>query len=111
MNVLSCTDRIGWRLVNLMEKTQSLSSRIGGGFGVIGFEKPLLLSIRTGIFLVLFMPLIVSEGSYFPFIVGKALYSRSIIEIVFGLWLVLAFSHPSYRVPRSRILMLWGSGL
>ena len=68
-------------------------------------ERVLLLSVITGVCLVLLMPLIVSERSFFPFIVGKALYSRAIIEVTFGLWLVLAYSHPAYRVPRSWLLV------
>ena len=67
-------------------------------------EMLLLYGIRGGVVLVLLMPLIVTDQTLFPFIVGKALYSRSIIEIVFGLWVALAYKYPSHRLPRSWIL-------
>ena len=68
-------------------------------------ERVLLLSIWTGVILVLLMPLVVSEKTLFPFIVGKAIYSRAMIEIVFGLWVLLAYKYPSYRLPRSWLLV------
>ena len=54
------------------------------------------------------MPLIVYDRSFFPFIVCKALYSRAVIEVLFGLWLVLAYRYPSYRLPRSWLLLAFG---
>ena len=63
----------------------------------------------VGIFLVLLLPLLVNSSplpdTYFPYIVGKALYGRILIEIVVGLWLVLALTYPAYRPPRSWILV------
>ena len=66
-------------------------------------ERALLLGIRSGVFLLL-MPLLVTGDTIFPFVVGKAPYSRALIEIVFGLWLVLALISPSHRPPRSLLL-------
>ena len=43
--------------------------------------------------------------------VGKALWSRSLIEIVFALWAVLALARPQYRPPRSWLLLLLAAGL
>ena len=37
---------------------------------------------------------------------GKALYARTIIEIIFGLWALLAILRPAYRPPRSWLLIL-----
>ena len=71
-------------------------------------EKPLRYSIITGILLILLMPLLVRTETLFPFIVFKALYSRSIIAIVFGLWLVLVYNYPSYRLPKSWLLLAFG---
>ena len=69
----------------------------------------LLYAIRGGAFLLLLMPFVVSAGplpdAYFPFIVGKALYARSLIEVMFALWVVLALRSPDYRPPRSWILL------
>lgn len=62
--------------------------------------------IRAGIALLLLTPFVVSPRTIFPFVVGKALYSRSLIEIVFVSWVLLALFKPSCRPPRSRILIL-----
>ena len=72
-----------------------------------GFDREwiLLTSTKVGIFLVLIMPLIVSGDTFFPFIVGKALYSRSVIEITAVIWLVLALNNPKYRPTKSTILI------
>ena len=76
-------------------------------------ERPLLLSIRTGVVLVLLIPLIVVDGSIFPsvfkqtlfpYIVGKALFARVVIEIVFALWILLAIRYSNYRLQRSWLL-------
>ena len=66
----------------------------------------LVYVIRAGVVLILLTPFVVSPGTIFPFVVGKALYSRSLIEIVFVSWVLLALFQPSCRPPRSRILVL-----
>ena len=91
-----------------MEKTLSLSFRMSGELVILDIEKIILFTIRAGALLLLLMPLIVSQQSFFPFIVGKALYSRAVIEVIFGLWLVLAYRYPSYRLPRSWLLLAFG---
>lgn len=67
--------------------------------------------IAAGIVLVLLTPFVVVPDRMFPFVVGKALWSRSIIEIVFALWAVLALAQPSYRPPRSWLLIALAAGL
>lgn len=96
----------------------------------------LFLTIGTGIFLILLMPLIVTGfppggagdldgftqafgvnvfqrvfsggfATYFPFIVGKAIYTRIIIEVIVGLWLVLAFRFPEFRPQRSWVMAMF----
>ena len=74
----------------------------------ISMEMLLLYGIRGGVILVLLMPLLVTGDTLFPFIVGKAVYSRALIEIVFGLWVALAYRYPSHRLPRSWILIAFG---
>ena len=64
----------------------------------------LLWAVRVGILLVMAMPLILSNDTLFPFIVGKAIYARSIIEVTFGIWVLLIFFYPRYRPSRSLIL-------
>ncbi len=64
----------------------------------------LLWTVRAGILLVMAMPLIISNDTLFPFIVGKAVYARSVIEVTFGVWLLLIFFYPRYRPSRSLIV-------
>ena len=91
-----------------MQKTSPLSVRMGRELILLDIESILLFTIRAFVFLLLLMPLIVTERSFFPFIVGKALYSRAIIEVIFGLWLVLAYRYPLYRPSRSLLLLAFG---
>ena len=65
----------------------------------------LLFAIRTAVLLIVLMPLIVTTNTFFPFIVGKALYARVLVEIAFGLWLVLAYAFPAYRPRRSWLVL------
>ena len=44
----------------------------------------------------------------FPYVVGKALWSRTLIEIAFGLWVILLLRDSSYRFPRSWTLAALG---
>ena len=67
--------------------------------------------IGTGIVLILLTPFVVTPQTVFPFVVGKALYSRTLIEIVFVAWVLLALFQPAYRPPRSRLLILLGAAL
>ncbi len=57
----------------------------------------LLLVIKTGLFLCLFMPLIVSGAFIFPYIFPKQLIFQLIVEAVFALYLFLALKEPRYR--------------
>jgi len=68
----------------------------------------LLMSIRLGIVLVLWMPFVVTPGTFFPFIVGKAIYARVIIEVIIALWVVLVLLEPEYRPRRSWVLFAFG---
>ena len=62
--------------------------------------------IRAGVALILLTPFVVSPPTIFPPVVGKALYSRSLIEVVLASWVLLCLFQPSWRPPRSRILVL-----
>ena len=67
--------------------------------------------IAVAVGLLLLTPLVVSTSTLFPFVVGKAVWSRSLIEIAFAFWAWLALRDPSARPPRSRLLLLLGAGL
>lgn len=74
-------------------------------------ERPLLCGVRAGLALVLLTPLVVTDTTLFPFVVGKALYARTVIEAVVCLWTCLVLLQPAYRPPRSMILLLLAAGL
>ena len=74
-------------------------------------EKGLTRTIRILATLVLVVPLIVPAPPLphilFPYVVGKVLFARVIIEAAFILWLLLILWFPSYRIPRSRLLIIF----
>lgn len=70
-------------------------------------EKILLSGIWTGFVLILLTPFVLTPQTIFPYVVGKALYSRVIIEMVFGCWTLLAFLRPACRPSCSRLLILF----
>lgn len=70
-------------------------------------EKILLYGIWTGFVLILLTPFVLTPQTIFPYVVGKALYSRVMIEIVVGCWTLLAFLRPDCRPPCSRLLILF----
>lgn len=64
----------------------------------------ILSNILVGaIFLIAFIPLIVSSSMYFPFITGKNLIFRILAEIIIGLWAILAIRDAKYR-PKSSLI-------
>ena len=73
-------------------------------------ERFLLTSIRLLCFMVLLTPLVVMTDplpqTFFPFIVGKSLYARTLIEILVGLSFVLIIRYPSYRPKWSWLLTI-----
>lgn len=73
-------------------------------------ETAALWAIRFGVVLLLLTPLVVTTETAYPFVVGKAVFSRTVIEVVFALWAVLALANPGYRPPRSWLLTWLGIG-
>lgn len=67
--------------------------------------------VLAGVALLLATALVATPGTVFSTVVGKALYSRVLIELVFALWAALAALRPEYRPPRSWLLVLFGAGL
>jgi len=54
-------------------------------------------AIISGLFLIPFVPLVIINSLYFPFIVGKAFAFRILVEIVFAAWLILLLLDRRYR--------------
>src|SRR3989344_566891 len=65
--------------------------------------------ILGGLFLVLFLPLYVSDSMFFPFITGKNFAFRIIVELITGAWIILALRVPPYRPKKSLILYTLGA--
>lgn len=59
----------------------------------------------TAIFLIPFIPFIVYGNLFFPFITGKAFVFRILVEVMFGIWLILSLRNPEYRLKNSLILV------
>ncbi len=53
--------------------------------------------VLGGLFIIPFIPFIVPSAMFFPFISGKGFTFRIITEIIFGLFVVLAFMDSQYR--------------
>lgn len=59
----------------------------------------------SALFTILFVPLVVVNGFFFPFITGKAFLFRVLVEVAFAAYVVLALRNPQYRPKNSYILM------
>ncbi|MEK9177342.1 MAG: O-antigen ligase family protein [Patescibacteria group bacterium] len=66
-------------------------------------EKLLRQALIALLFLVPFIPLIVANPLFFPFITGKNFAFRVLVEFAFGLWILLALKDPSTRPRRSAL--------
>ena len=70
--------------------------------------RALAWAVRVGVMLAMLTPFIITGGTLYPYIVGKAIYARVVIELTFALWLLLIFYYPQHRLPRSWILGAFG---
>ncbi len=61
-------------------------------------------AIIGGLFIVPFIPFLVSSSLFFPFITTKAFAWRIIIEVIFAGWILLALLDVNYRPKKSIIL-------
>jgi O-antigen ligase len=61
-------------------------------------------SIFTGLWAVLLIPFYVANSMFFPYITGKNFAFRIIVEIIFALWIYLAYVNEKYRPKFSWIL-------
>jgi O-antigen ligase/tetratricopeptide (TPR) repeat protein len=63
--------------------------------------------INVGVLLIFFLPLYINSGFYFPFITPRNFAFRIIVEIIFGLYLILLLSDwKRYTIGKSRLLAL-----
>ena len=73
--------------------------------GLPAAQEALLWTVRLGLALTLLVPLVVTPGTIFPYVVGKALFGRVIIEITFAVWLMLILVRREYRPAWSWVLL------
>lgn len=71
----------------------------------------LLWGVRAALLAVLFIPLLVTTNSMFPYVVGKALFARAAIEVAFALWLILLIRNPAYRPAKSWVVIAFAGWL
>ena len=62
-----------------------------------------------GVFLSLFIPMVFLSGYFFPFITGKNLVFRGLVEVMTMLLLVLAIFYSSYYPKKTWILVLYSA--
>ncbi len=67
-------------------------------------EKVLKSVVFAGIFAIPFIPLIVANTLFFPFITGKGFAFRILVEVSAAAWLALALVSPVFRPRRSWVL-------
>lgn len=67
-------------------------------------ETVLLWLTRAGLWALLFTPLIVASGFFFPYVTGKNFFFRIIVEVTAGVWLALAVLRPAFRPRRGPII-------
>ena len=68
-------------------------------------EKILLAIIHIGIILALFAPLIITSGTIFPYVVGKAIFFRILVEIIFAAWIILILINSRFK-PKLSIISI-----
>ena len=61
-------------------------------------SKILLTVVKSGIFFILFLPLVINSEYFFPFIVPKNVLFRMAVEVIFFSWLALMSINPLYRL-------------
>ncbi|MFA5831803.1 MAG: O-antigen ligase family protein [Candidatus Paceibacterota bacterium] len=61
-------------------------------------------AIIAGIFAIPFLAFIVGNSLFFPFITGKNFGFRIIVEVIFALWILLAYANAAYRPKFSWIM-------
>ncbi|MAJ90290.1 MAG: hypothetical protein CMD08_03345 [Flavobacteriales bacterium] len=63
--------------------------------------------IFFGLSLILFLPLIVSPETVFPYVVGKSLWFRGIVYCVAGFYLILLTSNKSYLPDKNFLILIF----
>jgi len=67
-------------------------------------QKNLKFITYIGLAILLYIPFIVSDSLFFPFVTGKAFTFRIVTEIIIAIWLILAVLNPIFRPKKNFIL-------
>jgi O-antigen ligase len=65
-------------------------------------------AVLIGLFIIPFVPFLVSSSLFFPFITTKAFVWRILVEVIFAAWVLLALLEPTVRPKKSPILYAVG---
>ena len=65
--------------------------------------------IFFGISLILFMPLVVSPETVYPYVVGKSFWFKGIVYFIAGFYLVLISTNKSYLPDKSFLILIFSS--
>lgn len=71
----------------------------------MNMSKILRYALLVGIFIIPFIPLVVSSTMFFPFITGKNFLFRILVELLVGGWAILALFDKAYRPKFSWLLV------
>jgi len=71
--------------------------------GLVGI---LLKVIQWSVYLILFTPILVGKGFYFPYVGLKSIYFMGLTEIIFFSWVFLIFISPKYRPQKNPLLIV-----
>ncbi|MCR4279356.1 MAG: O-antigen ligase family protein [Candidatus Zambryskibacteria bacterium] len=71
-------------------------------------KQTLRFVVLAGLFIIPFIPFLVSSSLFFPFITSKAFAFRILVEIVFATWLLLALVDKDSRPKKSLLLYAVG---
>ena len=74
-------------------------------------QRTLLAGVRCCLAAVLAMPLVVLVDAAHGFVVGKALFAYTAIEVALVLWALLVLADRRFLPPRSKVLVLLALGL
>ena len=73
----------------------------------INIDKYFPSVIFFGLSLILFMPLVVSPETVFPYVVGKSMWFKGIIYFVSGIYLILLTSNKSYLPDKNTLILIF----
>ena len=69
----------------------------------------LAVTFRAGLIFLLLVPLVITPQTLSPFLLGKALYARALIEIITALWIFGLLWKVAPRPPRSWVLLAFAA--